>query len=485
MAKVAPVASEQKIMSKVKTRYAPSPTGHLHLGGLRTALFNWLWARREKGQFILRLEDTDQERLVPGAAKQLMSDLQSLGLDWDFGPDKPSPDFGSCVQSHRLEIYRDYADQLIQKGIAYYDYTSPEELKAMREQAQKEKQPFVFRKDMAITEERDGRRPVVRIAVPDDLQIDWQDTVKGEQGWQGKDIGDFVAVKSDGWPTYHLANVIDDHLMEISHVIRADEWLSSTPKHLYLFDCLGWDRPQYVHVPPVLAAEGGQKLSKRDKGGRVVDLLEEGYLQEAVLNYLSLLGWNPKTPQEVFTVEELVKTFDIANIQVSGARFDGTRLDWFNGQHLRALPETELRQLAEPWWPESAEEAGEEYKNKVLELVYQRLKKWSELAELTEFFFSRPKSPSLATLVKESRIPEEDVRPLLEATLRVMEEIEFTAGNLELRIYQLSQEKKISPSKYFTLLRLKLTGRKIAPGLFATMDALGLEECRVRLLADS
>ena len=469
---------------KIRTRFAPSPTGHLHLGNLRTALFNWLWARREGGEFILRLEDTDQSRLVPGASEELQRDLRQLGLDWDFGPDRPSPDFGSCVQSQRLKIYQEIAEKLLQLGVAYKDYSPPERLKALRQEAQAERRAFVFRRSLARLEPGEGsQQATIRIAIPDDLTLSWTDTVKGEQSWQTKDVGDFVALKSDGWPTYHLANVIDDHFMNISHVIRADEWLSSTPKHLYLFDCLKWQRPQYVHVPPVLASQGGQKLSKRDQGNRVANLLQEGYLPEAILNYLSLLGWNPKTEREIFSLLELVQAFDIANIQAAGARFDAERLDWFNGKHLRALPEKELRKQSQNWWPESAADATDDYKNRVLELVYERIKQWSKLAELTDFFFRRPATPELQILVTESKLSAAEIKTLTEATLQVLEQINFTAGDLELHIYQLAQEKKISPSKYFTLLRLQLTGRKVAPGLFSTMNVLGLEECRQRLSA--
>lgn len=466
----------------VRTRYAPSPTGHLHLGGLRTALFNWLWAKRTNGQFILRLEDTDQSRIVPQAAEQHMSDLKTLGIDWDFGPDKPHPEFGSCIQSERLKIYQQFIEKLLKDKLAYFDYTTAEELQNLREATQKQRRAFVFRQNMAQLEpSKTGQKPTIRIAIPDDLTIAWEDIVKGQQSWQGQDIGDFIAIKSDGWPTYHFANVVDDHLMQISHVIRGDEWLSSTPKHLYLFDCLKLSRPQYVHVPPVLAAESGQKLSKRDRGGRVAELLKEGYLKEAVLNYLSLLGWNPKTSQEIFTIDALIEAFDIAKIQVSGARFDPIRLDWFNGQHLRALPAEELQAQAEAWWPQSAKTAAKDYKNRVLELVYQRIKKWSELAELTDFCFEKPMKVDLPSLIKETKLSETEIEVLAQKTLAIIEEIDFTAGELELHLYQLAQTQKISPSKYFTLLRLKLTGKKIAPGLFATMDVLGLEECRQRL----
>ncbi len=397
----------------VRTRFAPSPTGYLHLGSLRTALFNWLWAKKTGGEFILRLEDTDQARIVPKAAEQSMLDLRALGLDWEFGPDKPHPQFGSCIQSERLEVYREFIEKLLKADLAYRDYTTPEELQNLREEAQKQKKAFIFRRNMAyLKPTKEAQKPVVRIAIPENLTITWEDVVKGEQSWQSEDIGDFVALKSDGWPTYHLANVVDDYLMQISHVIRADEWLSSTPKHLYLFDCLNLPRPQYVHVPPVLTAEGGQKLSKRDQGGRVAELLKEGYTKAALLNYLSLLGWNPKTSQEIFTVEELIEAFDIAKIQVSGSRFDAIRLDWFNGQHIRALAVDELQAEAEAWWPKDISEVSKDYKNRVLELVYQRIKKWSELAELTDFFFQKPKMPDLATLIKETKLSKEEIETL-------------------------------------------------------------------------
>ena len=277
----------------VVTRFAPSPTGQLHLGSIRTALFNWLWARKNNGQFIVRLEDTDQERLVEGAANQMMADLQWLGIDWDYGPNKPSSQFGSCVQSQRLSIYREMIQPLIESGVAYYDHSTPEQLKQLREQAQATKQPFVFRKSMAITD-GDKRRATIRIAIADEAVFSWQDGVRGQQSWQGKDVADFVAIKSDGYPTYQFANVIDDYLMGINHVIRADEWLSSTPKHLHLFNQLGFEAPKYSHVAPVLSLTGNKKLSKRDGAQAITDYQKMGYLKQALMNFLCLLGWNPR-----------------------------------------------------------------------------------------------------------------------------------------------------------------------------------------------
>ena len=468
--------------TEIRTRFAPSPTGDLHLGSLRTALFNWLWARKNKGIFILRIEDTDQNRLIEGSQQKLIDDLRLFGLNWDYGPDKTNPQFGSCTQSQRLNLYNQIAVQLVDQGLAYYDYTSAEELEQLRRQAQGQKKAFVFRQSMAKLEPSEpDQKPVIRIAMPDNLEINWLDVVKGQQSWQTNNIGDFVALKSDGWPTYHLANVIDDHNMQISHVIRADEWLSSTPKHLYLFDCLNWTRPSYTHVPPVLASNSGQKLSKRNQGGQATNLIDDGYLPTAILNYLSLLGWNPKTTQEIFSITDLIEAFDVNQIQVSGAHFDIDRLNWFNGQHLRALPFAQLKAEAQKWWPNSAQTAEPAYRDKVLEITYQRLKKWSELADLTEFFFSKPACLPLDYLIKETKLNPEQIDDLIAKTLEVLKQSDFSLGDLELKLYQLATAEKISLSKYFMLLRLKLTARKVAPGLFETLNVLGLEESLSRL----
>ena len=467
---------------KIRTRFAPSPTGDLHIGSLRTALFNWLWARKNQGEFILRLEDTDQNRLVMDADKRLLSDLKDLGLDWDFGPNKPNSEFGSCIQSQRLDIYQTAIKRLLDQDIAYKDYTSPEDLQELRQQAQKNKEPFLFRRNMA--QEAPGKNNqsyVIRIAIPDNLDLTWQDVVKGQQSWQGKNIGDFIALKSDGWPTYHFANVIDDYEIRISHVIRADEWLSSTPKHLYLFDCLNWSRPQYVHIPPILSSNSGQKLSKRDQDARAKNLIDKGYLPEAILNYLSLLGWNPKIEQEIYAIDNLIKIFDIKQIQVSPSRFDSIRLDWFNGQHLRLMSFTDLFNQSQKWWSEIGQKADQSYKKQVLELVYQRLKKWSELAELTDFFFQRPKSPSQEILLKKTKLDNQQLEDLTKASVKAFKTSDFSASDLELKLYQLALDQKVSPSKYFTLLRLKMTGRTIAPGLFETMHVLGKNESIARL----
>ena len=471
-------------MKKIRTRFAPSPTGYLHLGGLRTALFSWLWARKHEGEFILRLEDTDQDRLIPDSIKAIIDDLQASGLAWDFGPDKPHPDFGVCIQSQRLKIYQEMIQILLEKKLAYYDYTSNEDLAKLRGEAQKEKRAFIFRQHMAQTKAKEkSDSPAIRIAIPDNLKITWTDVVKGEQSWQGKDIGDFIALKKDGWPTYHFASVVDDHLMSISHIIRGDEWLSSTPRHLYLFDCFNWEKPQYVHVPAILAGQTGKKLSKRDQGGRVSELWEKGYLKEALLNYLALLGWNPKNEQEIFSIKELIRAFDIHQIQVSGARFDLDRLNWFNGKHLRALNPKARQAQAQAWWPKDAQAKDEEYKNQVLEAVYERLKTWDELPNLTHFFFSDISPPSRETIVKESKLADNQIDEITAMTLKELAQASFRASDLEVNLYNLALENKLAPSRYFMFLRLKLTGQSVAPSLFTMMEILGKEICIKRLEA--
>lgn len=469
-------------MKQVRTRFAPSPTGMLHIGGLRTTLFSWLWARKNGGQFILRLEDTDRARVVEGADQQIMDSISWLGMDWDFGPDKPSPDFGSCIQSERQQNYNEHIEPLLESGVAYHDWTSPDELTAMREQAQKEKRPFVFRRSMAKLQGPEGES-VIRIAIPDELDISWNDVVRGQQTWKGKDIGDFVAIKSDGFPTYQFANVVDDHLMQITHVIRADEWLSSTPKHIYLFEQLGWDVPVYVHVPPIMGPDGKKKLSKRDGAKDAADYMADGYLSDAVVNFLSLLGWNPGSEQEIFTRQELIGAFDIDRIQKSGSGFDPIRLDWMNGMHIRTLGLDDLLQLVDEggWWGDSAQKTDLKYRRRVLELTYERLKKLSDLPEYTGYFFNEPTTPEETVIKKETGYDSTAVTGLVSDTLDILSSSSFSEEDLEEKLYGYAKANDLKVGKYFMLLRLLSTGGKIAPGLFETLATIGKDRVVNRL----
>lgn len=464
----------------VITRFAPSPTGQLHLGTVRTALFNWLWARKNSGEFILRLEDTDQQRLVPDVDQQILADLRWLNLDWDWGPDRPHPEWGPTVQSQRRDGYRQAAERLLELGIAYYDQTPPEKLESLRQEAQRQKQPFVFRRSMADYQPDSGRPTTVRIAVPDDLEISWSDQVKGEQSWRGSDIGDFVILKSDGWPTYQLANVVDDQAMAVSHVIRADEWLSSTPKHLYLFDQLGYHRPTYAHVPPVLAPTGNRKLSKRDGGGvNVGDCRQAGYPPEAVTNCLALLGWHPGSDQEIFGLDQLVEAFSLGRLQTSAARFDPQRLDWLGGQHIRRQSQKQRDGAARDWWPKAAGNFSDDYRREVLELVFERLRKWSELPELTGYFFADPEPWSEDAIAAETKLTESSVAKIVTESKKLLPD--WQADELETKLRQLADQLEIKAGQLFMTLRIRLTGQTRTPNLLDIIRQLGLETCQRRL----
>ena len=465
----------------VRTRFAPSPTGNLHLGGARTALFNWLWAKKNQGQFILRLEDTDQSRLQVDSVDQIMSALRWLGLDWNWGPDRPSQEFGSCIQSQRLDLYRQITQQLIDQGLAYCDGTSPKQLAKLRQQAQQAKKPFIFRRQMAQEAQLGDPQTVVRLAVKDDLIINWDDVVKGPQSWRGENISDFVILKSDGFPTYHLANVIDDHFMGISHVIRADEWLSSTPKHLLLFDQLQWPRPVYVHVSAVLNASGPKKLSKRDGATDLTNYRRLGYLPEAIINFLSLIGWNPGTEQEFFLTEQLIKVFDLDRLLASPGRFDGRRLDWLNGRHIRALTPARRYQQASRWWPAGVNQQDHPQLEPILELVFERLQRWSDLASATNFFFSQP-TVDIKALEKTTKLSADRIDQLLKLINQQLNQIsDYRSDSLQTTFYQLANRAQVKPGQLFMLMRLKLTGQHQTPNLFAIMELLGLATCRERL----
>jgi glutamyl-tRNA synthetase len=467
---------------KVVTRFAPSPTGMLHIGGLRSAMFAWLWARKHSGEFIIRLEDTDRARLVEGATEQILASIEGLGMDWDFGPDKPGP-FGSCTQSHRLMTYQERIEELLSKGIAYRDYNTPEIIEALRTNAIAEKRAFVYRKSMANLYGDITTPHVIRIEIPENKQFIWEDAVKGLQTWSSKDVDDFVAIKGDGFPTYHFANVCDDKAMEVSHVIRADEWLASTPKHLWLWEAFGWEKPVYAHVPPVLAPGGKKKLSKRDGAKDVSEYISEGYTPEALMNFLALIGWNDGTEKEFYSKEELIQAFELGRVQKSGAQFDPVKLEWMNGVHIRAMSIDELYDRAGEWWHPAAENYPVEYKKEVLRLNRERLKKFSELSELTWYFFKDPgQTDELRELMlSESGLEKSMAISFVERVIDVASKSDFSEDMLHDQIYGLCEPLNTKPAVLFKLVRIALVGGKNAPGLFETMHALGKETAIRRL----
>jgi glutamyl-tRNA synthetase len=450
--------------NNIRVRFAPSPTGLLHLGGMRSALFNWLYAQKTGGQYILRLEDTDRERFVPEAVDQIKASHDWLGLT----PDQ------IVTQSDRLDLYQTQAQLLTEKEALYPCWCSPERLSELRTQAQAEHRAFKYDRHCLNNPQASSDPHVLRFKIPDDPRaVSWADAVRGTLTYKLEDLDDFVAIKSDGYPTYNFANVVDDHDMEISHVLRAEEFLPSTPKHILLYQAFGWAAPTFAHLPQVLGKDGSKKLSKREGAKSVLDYRQEGYLPDAIINFLALLGWNEGegSTKEVYSRAELIKAFSLERIQKSPAVFDEERLDWMNGLYIRALPLEALLQAAEPYWT-VAKGTDSAYRQAILALVQDRLKKLSELDELTDFFFSDPKAPAPA-----------EHQDWLKHSLDVIEHTEFTAAGLETAFRQACEELQAKPKAYFGLLREVLTGRQVSPPLFDTMAVLGKETVQRRLQA--
>ncbi len=461
--------------NKVRVRFAPSPTGHLHLGGLRSALFNYLLAKHSNGAFILRLEDTDRERLVPEAVDQIQESLKWLGIEWVEGVGSGG-DHGPYIQSERLNIYHEHANQLIKKGLAYKDYTTAEELDRLRREAQDQKKPFRFNKSMAKLEpKRPEEKYVIRFEIKVGPEVKWEDAVWGEQSWERGELDDFVAIKSDGFPTYNFAVVVDDHLMEITHVMRGSEFLSTTPKNILVYEAFGWKLPQFVHLPPVLGPDKA-KLSKRHGAKSALEYRDAGYLPEAVCNYLAALGFNDGTTKEIYTINELAEIFDVKRIQSSPAVFDADRLDWMNGIYIRDLKVDELYNKVDSFWPDNAKHFGDDYKKRVLELVQDRLKYLAELPELTDFFFEDPK---VDIEILNNQIENSDA--VISDVKEVLSNSSFTEDDLEKKLRAYVSGNNLKTGKVFGLIRIAVTGKTAAPGLFETLSTLGKETVLRRL----
>jgi len=404
-------------MSPVRTRFAPSPTGFLHVGGVRTALFAWLVARQGKGQFILRIEDTDQARGVAGAEQHIIDSLQALGLDYDEGPFR---------QSDRLDTYKQWAQKLIDAGRAYADPYSPEEVQQFREQAQAAKQPFLYRRH------RPDRPPVWDGTQPLRLKSDpkpytWRDEVMGDLRAGPEVVDDFILLKSDGFPTYNFAHIVDDAEMQVSHVIRGQEFLASMPNYLNLYEALGITPPKLATMPHILAADGRKKLSKRDGAKDVLEYIKEGYLPDALISFIATLGWNDGTTQEIFSRDELIGKFSLDHVQRSGAHFDEQRLKWINGHFIRQMPLDELYKKCASFWPDTAGR-GDDYKREVLGLVQERLKYLGELPELTQFFFKDlPVDPKLISDHKQlAKLSKDELKQLLGQARQSLEQSAFS-----------------------------------------------------------
>jgi glutamyl-tRNA synthetase len=467
-------------MSEVRTRFAPSPTGFLHVGGIRTALFAWLVARQNNGQFILRLEDTDKNREVEGSADHLVKSLEALGLDFDEGPGKDGS-LGPYRQSDRLDIYKKWAQKLIDNGRAYADPYTPTQVQAFREQAQKDKKPFLYRNHRPEsagqrTAKWDGSKPLRFKSDPKPYK--WHDEVMDDLKTGPEVIDDFILIKSDGFPTYNFAHIVDDEEMQISHIIRGQEFIASVPNYLNLYEALGVKPPIMATMPHILNEQGNKKLSKRDGAKDILDYIREGYLPEALRSFIATLGWNDGTEQEVFTTEELIKKFSLERVGKSGAHFDERRLNWVNGHFIRELPLDDLYERVKDFWPEEASlQHDDKYRKQVLGLVQERLKYFAELPELTLFFFKDlPINPELISSHKQlKKIDKDDIRVLLQASYVELDRSDFSLEDLTKRLNGMLTITHTKPAVLFSLIRIATTQASASPGLADTLHVLGKE----------
>ncbi len=467
----------------VRVRFAPSPTGYPHVGNIRTALFNWLFARNWGGSFIVRVEDTDVARKVEGAVEAILDGLRWLGLDWDEGP---------YFQSQRLELYHEAARRLVSQGDAYYCYCSPQRLEEMRAEQVRRKQPPGYdrhcrnlgQKERAEKEAEDVT-PVVRFQTPLRGQTRFNDLIWGEVVFENATIDDFVLLKSDGYPTYHLANVVDDHLMKISHVLRAEEWLSSTPRHRLLYQALGFEPPQFAHLPMILGADRA-KLSKRHGAVSITEYREQGYLPEAMVNFLALLGWSLDDKTEIIPRQELISSFSLERVSRTAAIFNRDKLNWMNGVYIRSLSVEDFTQRALPFLdsglpPEVKRPLSIEYVRQIMPLIQERARTLAEVAELAQFFFIDELDYAPSLLIGKG-MNQKSASQALETAKQRLERLEvFDAESLEAMLRPLAEELGLKTGQLFGVLRVAVTGRTAAPPLFQTMSALGKERCLRRI----
>ncbi len=479
-------------MDTIRVRFAPSPTGSLHIGGARTALFNWLFARRHGGKFILRLEDTDTERYIAEAAAGIGATLRWLGLDWDEGPDKGGP-FGPYAQSERLDLYTREAGRLLKEGKAYTCYCSPEKLAREREEARKRGEVPRYSgccRNLSQAEcnklEDMGCRPVLRLRAPEEGTTVVNDLVRGQVTFENRvSFDDYIIMKSNGMPTYNFACVVDDHAMGITHVIRAEEHLSNTPKQIIVYNALGYPVPQFAHVPMILAPDRS-KLSKRHGATAVEEFRDEGYLPEAIVNYLALLGWSPGDDREVFDINEIVSLFSLDHVSKNAAIYDVKKLTWINAQYLSNMPLERVVEAALPFMQAkglvsdspTAEEMA--YVNRVIDAVRTRIHTLVELADASAYFFTDDFTYDEKGLRK--HFTKDGVADILARGRDALEQVDpFTLENTEAAYRRVIEEMGIKGGDLIHPTRLALSGRTVGPGLFDIIAVLGKGKCLARL----
>ena len=499
------------MMSNVRVRFAPSPTGPLHIGGVRTALYNYLFAKKHKGVFILRIEDTDQTRYVANAEKYITDALDWCRIPFDEGPGK-NEKFGPYRQSERKELYREYANTLIKKGKAYYAFDTSDELNAHRKQHEETGKTFIYNwhnrekgrlvNSLILTEQatkkriENGDNYVIRFKTPQDETLILKDEIRGSITIDTNTLDDKVLFKSDGMPTYHLANIVDDYLMKISHVIRGEEWLPSMPLHVLLYNAFGWDAPKFAHLPLILKPIGKGKLSKRDgdklgfpvfplaytneeTGGISLGYKESGYFSDAFINMLSLLGWNPGTEQELFSIEELITTFDLSRVSKSGAKFSLDKTNWFNQQYLQKKTDAELALLFSVILKNKKIKSSEGYVEKVVSLIKERAVFVKDFWSLSCYFFKTPEDYNEKASKKQWK---EGTSALMNELIKVLTSIDdFSSKTIEETVKSWISSKEIGFGKIMQPLRLAIVGEMKGPHLFDIIDMIGKDEAVLRI----
>ena len=472
---------------KVRTRYAPSPTGKMHVGNLRTALYEYLIARHAGGDFILRIEDTDQERYVEGAVDIIYSTMQKAGLDHDEGPDKPGM-CGPYVQSERVAegLYLEYAKQLIEKGKAYYCFCDNERLESLKVTIAGKEISMYDKHCLSLSSEEieknlaEGKPYVIRQNIPKEGKTSFTDVIYGEITVENEELDDMILIKSDGYPTYNFANVVDDHLMGITHVVRGNEYLSSTPKYILLYEAFGWDVPVFVHLP-LITDEEHHKLSKRSGHSSFEDLLDQGFLPEAIVNFVALLGWSPEGTDEIFTLDQLIEQFDYARINKAPAVFDMTKLKWMNGEYIKAMDFDEYKKYALPYVDSVVKKDLD--KDKILELVKTRIEVFPDITEKIDFFDELPEYGVSMYTHKKMKTDSENSLEVLKETLPLLKEQEdYSLEGLRSLIMDYIAKKEVKNGRVLWPLRTAVSGKQNTPGgAFEIMEIIGKEETLRRI----
>ncbi len=489
-----------------RVRFAPSPTGEAHIGNVRTVVFNWLYARGQGGRFVLRIEDTDRMRYRPESIAAILDGIRWLGLDWDEGPGEdelreagvePAGEYAvggphePYIQSQRLHLYRETAAQLIRLGAAYRCNCTPERLERVRQEQRERKLPVMYDRhcrDLPAGAVSPDEPHVVRLKVPLTGRTVVPDIIRGDVAYDNAGIDDQVLLKTDGFPTYHLAVVVDDHDMEITHIIRGEDWMSSTPKRILIYDALGWQRPAYCHVPLVLGADG-KPLSKRHGATGISQFRRQGYLPEALLNFLALLGWAPGEgeEQEIFSRDELIERFDLRRVSKAAAVLSYEKLDWMNGVYIRALPQDQLLDRLLPFWQEAGlvpDPCPEDVRASLADLVplvQERLARLDQVVDWTRFLFQEIETPPAEMLVGKKMTASESLKALKAARAVLAGAQPYDAETLEKEMRALADGEGLKASQLFGLVRFATTGQKVAPPLFGSLAFLGRERTLSRM----